>query len=427
MRDRRVAVVCRLDDESEVDLNELVELCKTAGYEVTHTLVQRRPPHPRYNIGPGRLKELKTAVERHGISKVIFDNEIKPQQEYNVAKELGVEVSTRLKLILEVFSLHASSAEAKLQIKLAELKYELSRAKERVRLAKLGEQPGFHGLGAYEADIYYREIARRINHVSKKLEEVSRRKQLMRFKREESGIPTVALAGYTNAGKSTLFNYLTGGAAEVSPKPFTTLSTRRRLSRIRGRPVYVTDTVGFIKNVPTLLISAFHSTLQEVAYSNLILLLVDSSEPNQTILEKLNVSLMTLRRVGVVNTPLVVVLNKIDLVDRDRLAEIESIIPKAYTTVAISALEGTNVERLEELILRTLDVFLTFEAKLKATHEVMRVLNELHSAGRVYEVKYDGDEVVIRADAPHALAERVRKMCESGNFRVVESALKSAT
>jgi GTP-binding protein HflX (EC 3.1.5.-) len=146
----KVAIVHRVDRGEEDNLSELRELCRTAGYEVVYELKQVRPPHPEYHIGPGKVEELKKAVKVLGIEKVVFENELKPVQEYNLAKELKVPILTRTKLILEIFSLHASSLEAKLQIKLAELKYELSRAKEKVRLAKKGEQPGFHGLGAYE-------------------------------------------------------------------------------------------------------------------------------------------------------------------------------------------------------------------------------------------------------------------------------------
>lgn len=421
MSSRRIAIVQRVDDYSEENLDELEDLSETAGYEVVYRMVQKRPPHPKYYIGPGKLKELKDAVDRLGIGKVIFENELKPQQEYNLAKELGVEISTRLRLILEVFSLHASSTEARLQIKLAELKYELSRAKEKVRLAKKGEQPGFHGLGAYEADVYYREIARTISSVSRKLEEVMKRKSLVRSQREKTGIPVISLAGYTNAGKSTLFNYLTRSNAEVSPKLFTTLSTKRRIARIAGRPVYVTDTVGFIKNVPTLFISAFHSTLGEIAESDLILLLLDASDPLSTIVEKFNVSMSILREIGVTNSPIIVVLNKLDMVTPGKIERVIANMPPEFPIVAVSALTGQNIEELERLISRELRGFIAFEARLEPTQESLALLNELYSNGHVLETKYDDGRLIMKAEAPHQLVEKIRRLSSLDGFRIIQS------
>ena len=246
----RVAVVQRMLSKEEYNLDELKELCRTAGYEPVFSLTQVRYPHPRYNIGPGKVEELKRAVKTLGIEKVIFENDLKPVQEYNLAKTLGVPVISRIQLILEIFTLHAASKEAKLQIKLAELKYELSRAKEKVRLAKKGEQPGFHGLGAYEADVYYDEISRRIAKINEKLAVIKNRRNLFRVRRMEEGIPSVSLTGYTNAGKSTLFNLLTRESVPVSPQLFTTLSTTTRIVRFDGKKSYLSDTVGFIKNLP---------------------------------------------------------------------------------------------------------------------------------------------------------------------------------
>ncbi|MCS6788791.1 MAG: 50S ribosome-binding GTPase, partial [Aigarchaeota archaeon] len=232
---RRVAIVQRLYPWEEDDnLDELEELCRTAEYEVVYRLVQHRFPHPVYNIGPSKVRELKEAVRRLGISKVVFENELKPVQEYNLAKELNVDVITRIRLILEIFTMHATSLESHLQIKLASLRYELPRAKEKVRLAKQGEQPGFHGLGAYEADVYYEEVKRQVVTITKKLEEIKRRKVWESRQRRASGIPTISLAGYTNAGKSTIFTRLTSVPTEISDAMFTTLSTKRRLTRLNG-------------------------------------------------------------------------------------------------------------------------------------------------------------------------------------------------
>ncbi|MEN3048475.1 MAG: GTPase HflX [Candidatus Caldarchaeales archaeon] len=417
---RRVAIVHRLYPWEEDNLDELEELCRTAEYEVVYRLVQRRFPHPVYNIGPSKVRELKEAVRRLGITKVVFENELKPVQEYNLAKELNVDVITRIRLILEIFTMHATSLESHLQIKLATLRYELPRAKEKVRLAKQGEQPGFHGLGAYEADVYYEEVRRQVAAISKKLEEIRRRKEWEGRQRRRSGIPTVSLAGYTNAGKSTLFTRLTSVPTEISDAMFTTLSTKRRLTRLDGRPVYVSDTVGFIRNVPTLLISAFMSTLMEIADSDLVLLVLDVSEPVEVLRTKLEVSLNTLRQIGASGIPAVVALNKVDLLTeeelRERTAELDL---GGLPAVPVSAMTGEGIEALVAEVLRHLPGLVRFEAKLDYGESVNELLEDLYAHGRVESVEYLSDGVRVVAEAPSHLAERVRALARGKGFAVI--------
>jgi len=409
-----VAIVHRHLPGEEPNLDELAELCGTAGYEVVYRLSQERHPHSLYHIGPSKVKELKDAVARLGIGKVIFENELKPVQEYNLAKVLGVEVMDRFRLILEIFTLHASSLEARLQIKLAELRYELPRAREKVRLAKMGEQPGFHGLGAYEAEVYYQEVSRRIQKLQDRLEEIKRRKSLMIGRARLEGIPTVALAGYTNAGKSTLFKRLTGYPAEVSDKLFTTLSTRRRLTRVMGKPVYVSDTVGFIKNVPTVLVSAFMSTLMEVAEADLVLLLIDGSLPAPEVQARLNVSLSTLRQIGVISKPVILVFNKADLIPDERREEILALAGDLLPAVIISAKTGENMVELERLVDGMVSGFVSFRAQIPMDHASHSLLNLLHERGRVDSLEYRDGYLVLAATAPAHIAERVRAICSSG-------------
>ncbi|MDW8043783.1 MAG: GTPase HflX [Nitrososphaerota archaeon] len=418
---RRVAIVQRLYPWEEDDnLDELEELCRTAEYEVVYRLVQHRFPHPVYNIGPSKVRELKEAVRRLGISKVVFENELKPVQEYNLAKELNVDVITRIRLILEIFAMHATSLESHLQIKLATLKYELPRAKEKVRLAKQGEQPGFHGLGAYEADVYYEEVKRQVVAISKKLEEIKRRKEWEGRQRRRSGIPTVSLAGYTNAGKSTLFTRLTSVPTEISDAMFTTLSTKRRLTRLDGRPVYVSDTVGFIRNVPTLLISAFMSTLMEISDSDLVLLVLDVSEPVEVVRTKLEVSLNTLRQIGAAGLPTVVALNKVDLLSEEELGErMAELDIGGLPAVPVSAVTGEGIDALIAEVLRHLPGLVRFEAKLDYGDSVNEILGELYSHGRVESVEYLSDGVRVLAEAPSHLAERVRALARGKGFAVI--------
>jgi len=406
----------------EPNLEELAELCETAGYEVVYQLSQQRHPHSQYNIGPSKLKELAEAVKRLGIEKIIFENELKPLQEYNLAKALGVEMIDRTRLILEIFTLHASSLEAKLEIKLAELRYELPRAKEKVRLAKRGEQPGFHGLGAYEADVYYEEISRRIQKIQKKLDEIKRKKVISIRRTRLEGIPTIALAGYTNSGKSTLFRRLTGYPAEVSNKLFTTLSTKKRITRILGKPVYISDTVGFIKNVPAMLVSAFMSTLMEVVESDLVLLLVDGALPMPEVRQRLNVTLSTLRQIGVVNKPIILVFNKADLIMPEKRDKLIEMVNGAFPAVVVSAKTGENIDLLEKTIDSMLSGFVKFTAKIPLEEATPLLLSQLRERGMVESMTYHDGFLEVTATTPAQLAERIKALTwNGGSFQLSET------
>lgn len=408
MKKERVAVVQVLNSYEDLNLDELESLCETAGYDVVYSVFQKRNIDPSYCIGLGKLKELKEAVKRLAINKVVFENDLKPVQEYNLAKELGIPVIDRVRLILEIFAMHASSREAKLQIRMATLKYELSRAKEKVRLAKRGEQPGFHGLGAYEADVYYDEVHKRIVNISKKLKLLDRRRSLLRKKREELSLPILSLSGYTNAGKSTLFNRLALEDVEVAPQLFTTLSTTTRLVELNGKKAFLSDTVGFIKNLPTLLIDSFKSTLSEIAYSDLILLVADFSEPTDMVEQKIGWSLDILRSVGAHDVPVLVVLNKIDLLDEpldQKLSDLSLDLPY----VAISALKGTNMEALVNMMSDMMGGFVRISAKLANDGSATALLEELYQKGNVIELSYHYDSVKLIAETPYVLAEKIRK------------------
>ncbi len=415
----RAAIVHRVFRGEEDNLAELRELCKTAGYEVAYELKQVRPPHPEYHIGPGKVEELKKIVRELGIQKVIFENELKPVQEYNLAKTLKVPILTRTKLILEIFSLHASSLEAKLQIKLAELKYELSRAKEKVRLAKKGEQPGFHGLGAYEADVYYDEIHRRIISITRKLENLKKHMDLIRLERRKRGLPLVSLAGYTNAGKSTLFNTLTREKVRIDSQLFTTLTPTTRITRMAGKPVFLSDTVGFIKNLPTLLIEAFYATLREIALSDLILLVADVSDPMPKLREKIETSLQTLYSIGAHDVPMLLVLNKVDLVGLEeaerRIKELDLELPH----VLISAKYCWGLKKLQRCASDLLRGFVKVETMLPYTDESMRMLNEIFRLSKVNMVSYDDEFIKLDAEMPIQLAEKLRRRIDNDSFRAV--------
>ncbi|MCL4430307.1 MAG: 50S ribosome-binding GTPase, partial [Chloroflexi bacterium] len=212
---------------------------------VVGTLEQTRTPDARYQIGAGKVEELAKMVQETGADKVIFDNQLRTRQTYNLAKATKVEVIDRFQLILELFNKRATTTEAQLQIQLATLKNELKHAREKVRLAKGSEQPGFMGLGAYEADVYKDAIKLQVQTILKKLVVVRKKRVLQRERRTELGFLTISLAGYTSAGKSTLFNALTQESAIIGKNLFTTLSTQTRMVEFSNRKFLLTDTVGF--------------------------------------------------------------------------------------------------------------------------------------------------------------------------------------
>ncbi|MGD0397170.1 MAG: GTPase HflX [Nitrososphaerales archaeon] len=300
---------------------EVNALAKAAGYEVVGSLTQRYLSRAKYGVGEGKAEKASELVRETNAEKVIFDSQLSASQSYNLAKLCKVEVEDREKLILEIFAKRASTAEAKLQVELAELAYELPRARDKVRMAKAGEQPGFFGLGKYEVDVYVRMMKKRVATLKKKVREVSERRKIFRYRREKTGYPTVAITGYTGVGKTTLFNRLSGEKKEVDAGVFTTLSPTTRGIDIGPRRVLITDTVGFISRLPHFLIEAFKSTLEEVSLATVVLLLVDSSLPAERMALNCGSCFETLSELDVPDSRILTIMNKSDLVTREELGE----------------------------------------------------------------------------------------------------------
>ena len=389
---------------------------------VVGTVEQVRKPHPKYQIGSGKVREIANLVREKNVERLIFDNPLKPVQAYNLAKATGVEAIDRFQLILEIFAKRASTTEAKLQIQLAKLKYELAHAKEKVRLAKKGEQPGFMGLGAYEVDVYYETVKREIHTIQRKLRKIRKKRSLHRARRLELGFPTVSLAGYTNAGKSSLFNALAQETVQVDNGLFTTLSTTTRLTNFCGKKMLLTDTVGFINRLPITLIEAFHSTLEETIFSDLILLVVDASEPIQTIENKLSCCFETIETIGASGIPLITALNKIDLLTKENLQQkLESLGDLAPNPVPISALYAVNLDLLKEEVARHIKAYVQASFSIPLNDETMSFLSWLHMRTHVQSLKYDGDAANVVFEAVPPFANKVKKYVEEhdGAFKVI--------
>jgi len=367
------------------------------------------------------VEELAELVKQKDAEKVIFDNLLRPLQSYNLAKATRVEIIDRFQLILEIFTKRATTAEAQMQIKLASLRYDLTQAKERVRLAKKGEQPGFMGLGAYEVDVYYESVKREVHAIRRKLKKIRAKRVLHRQRREELGFTSISLAGYTKAGKSSLFNALAEETVPVDTALFTTLSTTTRLVTFSNKEFLLTDTVGFIDRLPLTLIEAFHSTLEETIYSDLILLLVDASESMTAIEKKLGTCLETIDRIGASGVPMITVLNKIDLMPeievQQKIRELEE---KATTIVPISALYKTNLEQLKQEILKILKNYVRATFTIPVTDKTMRFMAWLFENADVQKADYDESSVRVVFEAAPTFAEKVRSRVKTEFNRKVE-------
>jgi GTP-binding protein HflX len=402
----------RLNRETS-SLEELKNLAESAGYTVVARLEQTREPDSRYQIGAGKVEELAALVKETGAEKILFDNPLKTVQSYNLAKATGIEAIDRFQLILEIFTKKATTTEAKLQIQLATQQYELAHAKERVRLAKMKEQPGFMGLGAYEADVYYEAVKKQVHTIQKKLKKIREKRLLHRERRAELGFSTISLAGYTNAGKSSLFNALTEETVLVDTALFTTLSTTTRLVELSKRKFLLTDTVGFIDRLPLTLIEAFHSTLEETVYSDLIILVLDISEPIETSEKKNNVCLETIDRIGAAGIPIITVLNKIDLLHGTEIKQkFEKLKEKTKNPILISALHKTNLELLKQEVLKKLEDYVQASFSIPLTNQTMPFMSWVHNRADVQKVNFMSSSVQVIFEANPSFAEKVRKRVE---------------
>lgn len=338
-------------------INEAKGLCDAAGYEILHIITQKFLKKPKYGISGGMLEKLEEISEKLRPDVIIFDEILKPSQNYNLASVLHKEVLDRESLILEIFESRASSAESKLQVKLAQLRYEMARAKEKVRLSSMGEQPGFMGIGKFEVDVYYNDIKHRMYSIRSKLEKAGKQRELHRQGRKRMGFKTISLAGYTSAGKTTLFNKTTGETKIQSKELFTTLSTTTRRVIINQKPFLIADTVGFISKLPAYMIEAFKSTLEELRYTDIIILVIDISDSIFELKKKFASCMRTLNELDVENNRIIYALNKIDLIeDKNIEQKIEILnLQENKKIILISSKTGKNIDQLKELIKNVID------------------------------------------------------------------------
>jgi len=337
--------------------NEAKGLCNAAGYQVVHTITQKFLQKRKYGISGGVLEKLEELSAKLRPDVIVFDEVLKPDQNYNIASVLHREVLDREALILEIFESRASSAESKLQVKLAQLRYEMARAKEKVRLSNMGEQPGFMGIGKFEVDVYYNDIKHRMQTVRSKLEKAGKQRELHRQGRKRMGFKIISLAGYTSAGKTTLFNKMTGEIKIESEELFTTLSTTIRRVTINQEPFLISDTVGFISKLPAYMIDAFKSTLEELNHTDIIIIVIDISDSLQELKKKFSSCMRTLSELDIRDEKMIYALNKSDLIKTEEINEkIDFLnLTEHNNWIAVSAKTGKNVTELKELIKNTIE------------------------------------------------------------------------
>ena len=296
------------------DVDEITALVESLGFDLLDTIVQRRGmPDPRTYVGRGKAVEVRDAVEDLGADLVVVDDGLKPSQVHNLQSQVGVDVYDRIRLILEIFTQRARSQEAKLQVELATLKHRVPLIKETINLLKKGERPGLLAGGEVGTHQYLREIRQRMARISRELDDVRRVRSVRRKHRKRQSFITVSVAGYTNAGKTSALNMLTEAGAEVDSRYFSTLSPLSRTVEGVTSRVLINDTVGFIEDLPPWLIEAFESTLEEVYSSDLVILVLDISEPLEKIERKVRTSLEIIKR-NEESPPILFLLNKVDLI-----------------------------------------------------------------------------------------------------------------
>ena len=349
------AILITYDNEDSI--KEAYGLCEAAGYKVDKLIRQKFLNKSRYGIGEGKMLEIKELSEKIKPDVLIYDEILKPSQNYNLASKLKINILDRESLILEIFERRATSAESHLQIKLAQFRYEMSRAKEKVRLAKMGEQPGFMGIGMYEVDSYYNDIQNRMRSVKSKLVKMGKQRALHREARRRVGLKTISLAGYTSAGKTTMFNVLTGETKQESPELFTTLSTTTRKTMIEKYPALISDTVGFISKLPAYMIEAFKSTLEELKYAEVVIVVIDISDTEMDLRKKYRSCLKTMADLDVDQERVIYALNKSDLVEpEDIIKKAEFIgLSDSKKWVPVSAVTQQNIPKLMDLVKKMIE------------------------------------------------------------------------
>lgn len=400
------AVFSREETATESTLEELKALLETAGGTAVGMLLQARPaPDPHSFLGEGKVEELRQAVEASGANMVIFDNDLSPSQIRTLEDMTGATVIDRSALILDIFAQRAKTREGRLQVELAQYQYLLPRLSGMGRsLSRQGGGIGTRGPGETRLESDRRHIRTRISRLQQELKEVRRVRGVQRQLREKNSVPVVALIGYTNAGKSTLLNALTGAGIPANNRLFDTLdTTTRRLTVSDTLDVLLSDTVGFIAKLPHNLVEAFQATLEELQYADLLLHVIDASDPDREahmeVVEKLAAELAPQ------GVPIIEVYNKADLVE-------PQLIPIGENRVAISASEGRGLDALLRRMEKNLDTGVK-RVVLKLPYSAAGEVDRIHREGKVFSSEYENDGILVDAALSREMQGRYRAYIQS--------------
>ena len=399
-------------DDAEASMSELALLTDTAGADPVESVLQRRTtPDPATYIGAGKVDELRGLADALDVDVVVFDDELSPAQQRNLEKRFGRDVVDRVALILDIFAQHASSQEGMVQVELAQLRYRLPRLRGRgLELSQQAGGIGTRGPGETQLEVDRRRIQRRVTKLEHDLERLARTRTTQRKARRRRRIPTVALVGYTNAGKSTLLNRLARSHALVQDQLFSTLDpTTRRVELPGGEAALVTDTVGFVRRLPHQLVEAFRSTLEEVVDADLLLHVVDLSAPDVD--AQVEAVHDVLREIGAADRPELLVFNKVDVAGPDDGADLRT---EGDLPITVSARTGEGIEKLETTIasrLRALDPVI----ELAVPFDRGDVMAALHREGEILVEVHGDDETRVRARIPDAAVHRFAAFVVDGH------------
>ncbi|KYK25573.1 hypothetical protein AYK25_05145 [Thermoplasmatales archaeon SM1-50] len=416
---QKKAILISLNDTNE----EIKQLAKTLGYTIRKEFIQNRTkPDVNYYIGSGKVDEIKEFYGQMDtpIDLVIVNGELKPSQWFTLEKKLKTNVYDRIRLILAIFEEHAERREALLQVKLAQLQYERPYVRELIHRTKAGEHPGLMAGGEYQVNDYYEMIKRQTKKIREDLQKIRENRELHRQTRSKSGFYSVSLAGYTNAGKSSLMNLLSAEKVKVEEQLFSTLSTTTRSIATKNKekniPILLTDTVGFIENLPAYIIDAFHSTLEEIELADVVVLVVDGSEAKEIVEKKLHVSINELRNIGV-EAPIIIAINKIDLIDTTTFKTLQKSLAntgiiKTHKIVPLSVKEQKNIEKLLQIIYNTLPhlVKLTFQLPLQEKSQTF--ISELYKKTKVLHITYSVT-ITIKVECNEKIKEKLIASCHA--------------
>ena len=396
--------------DAEESLAELRTLAESAGAKVVGEILQRRDrPDPATLIGGGKLEEIAGAAASVNADLLLFDHDLTASQQRNIEKIVQRRVIDRTQLILDIFARHARTREGQLQVELAQLHYLMPRLAGRgVEMSQLGGGIGTRGPGETQLETDRRKIARRVRHVEQQLENVRRTRAQQRQRRESAPVATVALVGYTNAGKSTLFNALTRAAVLASPRMFATLDpTIRAVVLPSKRKILMSDTVGFIRNLPHTLVESFRATLEEVQRASLILHVSDAS--SRLSAEQDAQVEIVLKELEAEKKPRLRVMNKVDLLDVEVASGLVSGAAPDAKTVYVSAAEGTGLDRLLARIDSMIEEDPVSRVHLRVPQKEGKILAMLEAKARIYSRAYKDGAVVLEVEAPESVVRRVRE------------------